>query len=62
MKWMKGNKMKKLYSVYVANASETSFEEYYSEEEVKTILKFFKDLSKHEVPSYDIPLVEFEII
>lgn len=54
--------MKKLYSVYVANASETSFEEYYSKEEVKVILKFFKDLSKHKVPSYDFPLVEFEII
>lgn len=54
--------MKKLYSVSVYNESESNFEEYYTEEEVKTILKFFKDLSKHEVPSYDFPLVEFEII
>lgn len=54
--------MKKLYSVNVCNESISDFEEYYTEEEVKTILKFFKDLSKHEVPSYDYPLVKFEII
>ena len=54
--------MKKLYSVNVCNGSESNFEEYYTEEEVKIILKFFKDMGKHDVPSYDYPLVEFEII
>ena len=59
---MEGNKIKKLYSVNVYNESESNFEEYYTEEEVKTILKFFKDLSKYEVPSYDFPFVEFETV
>lgn len=54
--------MKKLYSVSVYNESESIFEEYYTEEEIQAILKFFKDMRKHEVPLYDFPVIEFEIV
>lgn len=53
--------MKKLYSVSVFGESESCFEEYYTEEEIRVIEKFFNDMSKHDVAIYDIPLVEFEI-
>ena len=52
--------MKELYLVSVYNDSFSSFEEYYSEEEIKTIEKFFEDMCKHGVASYDYPDVEFE--
>lgn len=51
--------MKELYSVSVFGDSASYFSEYYSEEEVKVIEKFFDDMSKYGVASYDIPLVEF---
>lgn len=53
--------MKKLYSITVTNESESCFDEYYTEEEIRTIEKFFNDMEKHDVASYDIPLVEFKI-
>lgn len=52
--------MKQLYSVGVYGDSMSDFEEYYSEEEIEIISKFFDDMMKHGVASYDIPLVEFE--
>ena len=52
--------MKELYLVNVLGESESHFEEHYSEEEIKVIEKFFNDMSRHDVASYDIPLIEFE--
>lgn len=52
--------MKELYLVNVLGESESRFEEYYSEEEIKTIFKFIHDMDIHDVPSYDVPLIEFE--
>lgn len=52
--------MKELYFVTVCGDSYSNFEEYYSEEEIETINKFFDDMIKHGVPGYDTPLVEFE--
>lgn len=52
--------MKKLYRVNIFGDSESHFEEYYSDEEIETIMKFFNDMDKHDVASYDVPLVEFE--
>lgn len=52
--------MKELYLVSVYGDSFSSFEEYYSEEEIKTIDKFFNDMGEHNVATYDYPLVEFE--
>lgn len=51
--------MKELYFVRVLGDSESHFDEYYSEEEVKVIEDFFNDMSRHGVASYDVPLVEF---
>lgn len=52
--------MKELYFVTVFGESYFGFAEYYSEEEIETINKFFDDMAMHGVPNYDIPLVEFE--
>lgn len=52
--------MKELYLVSVYGDSFSSFEESYSEEEIKVIEKFFDDLGKHNVASYDYPDIEFE--
>ena len=51
--------MKELYFVQVFVGSESHFEEYYSEKEIEIIMKFFADIKKHDVASYDIPLIEF---
>lgn len=51
---------KKCYKVTVFNESESKFEEYYTEEEVRIIQKFFEDMSKHNVAHYDIHEVQFE--
>jgi hypothetical protein len=51
--------MKKLYFVDVFGDSESHFAEYYTEEEVAIIKKFFDDMSNHGVASYDIPYIEF---
>lgn len=52
--------MKKFYSVRVFGESESYFMEYYTEEEIAIIEKFFNDMIKYDVASYDVPLVEFE--
>ena len=52
--------MKELYFITVLGESYSNFEEYYSKEEIEIINKFFDDMSKHGVASYDIPCVEFE--
>lgn len=52
--------MKELYKVHVYGESEHHFEEYYSEEEIDTIMKFLVGLEKHNVPHYDSLLIEFE--
>lgn len=52
--------MKELYLVHVFGESESHFEEYYSEEEIKTIFKFVHDMDMHDVPSYEMPCIEFE--
>ena len=52
--------MKELYLVHVLGESESYFEEHYSEEEIKTILKFIYDMDTHDGPSYDVPCIEFE--
>ena len=52
--------MKELYCVKILGESYSEFKEYYSKEEIETIEKFLDDTSKHHVPSYDIPCVEFE--
>lgn len=52
--------MKELYKVTVFGDSESRFEEYYSNEEIKTITKFVNDMYEHGVASYDIPYFEFE--
>lgn len=54
--------MKEVYKVTVLGESYSMFEEYYSEEEIKTINKFMNDMSNHNVPNYDIPCIEFEKI
>ena len=53
--------MKYIYTVTVYGDSVSHFEEQYSEEEIKIIEKFFNDMSKYDVPHYDVPLIEFEI-
>lgn len=52
--------MKELYNVRVYNDSESFFKESYSEDEIKVIMKFFNDMSKHKVARYDFPAIEFE--
>lgn len=53
--------MKELYRVKVLGESYSEFKEYYSEEEIEIIQKFLLyDTSKHNVPNYDIPCIEFE--
>ena len=52
--------MNELYLISVLGESSSKFKEYYSEEEIAIIEKFFDDMDKHGVPNYDIPLVEFE--
>ena len=52
--------MKKLYFVTVYGDSESIFKEYYTEEEIDIINKFFNDMDKHGVASYDMPAIEFE--
>jgi hypothetical protein len=52
--------MKELYLVTILGDSASYFEEYYSEEEIKVIEKFFNDMDKHHVASYDNPLVQFD--
>lgn len=54
--------MKKLYLVSIFGDSESHFEEYYNEEEIKVIEKFINDMIKNDVPSYDYPLIEFKEI
>lgn len=52
--------MKHVYIVHVYGDSHSKFEERYTEEEIQVIEKFFNDMDKHEVASYDIPAIEFE--
>ena len=52
--------MKELYLVSVYGDSFSSFEEYYSEDEIKIIKKFFNDMGERGVANYDYPLIEFE--
>jgi hypothetical protein len=44
----------------VFGESESRFEGHYSEEEIKTIFKFIYDMDIHDIPSYDVPCIEFE--
>lgn len=52
--------MKELYKVSVFGDSESHFEEQYTKEEIDVIMKFFVDMDKHYVASYDVPYVRFE--
>lgn len=52
--------MKKLYFVTVYGDSQSIFKEYYTEEELNIINRFFDDMIKHRVASYDIPAIQFE--
>ena len=52
--------MKELYLVTVFGETVSYFEEYYNEEEVETIKRFFNDMNKHEVARYDLPDIVFE--
>jgi hypothetical protein len=50
------------YIVTVLGDSSSTFVEKYSQDEINLINKFFKDMEKHKVSSYDIPAVSFEKI
>lgn len=52
--------MKELYKVTVFGGSQSHFEEEYTKEEIDTIMKFFVDMDKHNVASYDVPYITFE--